>query len=72
MGSCSKEKLPPHGILTVGIVRKVPLTTNSAIHKHHHYGGAVCPSYGLGSMDPPNPMQVTSSEGVSQGPFGWF
>ena len=72
MGSCSKEKLPPRGILTVGIVRTVPLTTNSVIHKHHHYGGAVCPSYGLGSMDPPNPLQVTSSEWVGQGPFGWF
>jgi len=35
-------------------------------HKHHHHGGAVCPSYGVGSMDPPDRTRVTSSEGV-----GW-
>ena len=23
-------------------------------HKHHHHGGAVCPSYGVGSMDTPD------------------
>ena len=39
-------------------------------HKHHHHGGAVCPSYGVGSMDLPNMMQVTSSEGVEQECFG--
>jgi len=40
-------------------------------HKHHHHGGAVCPSYGLGSMDPPNLRRVTSSKGVGQGRLGW-
>ena len=40
-------------------------------HKHHHHGGAVCPSYGVGSMDPPNLRRVTSSKGVGQGRFGW-
>ena len=38
-------------------------------HKHHHHGGAVCPSFGVGSMDPPDRTRVTSSEGVGGG--GW-
>ncbi len=50
----------------VGIVKKVPSTTNTTIHKLHHYGGAVCPSYGVGLMDLPDLMQVTSLEGVGQ------
>jgi len=36
-------------------------------HKHHHHGGAVCPSFGMGSMDPPGRTRVTSSEGVGRG-----
>ena len=36
-------------------------------HKHHHHGGAVCPSFGVGSMDPPDRTRVTSSEGVGRG-----
>jgi hypothetical protein len=36
-------------------------------HKHHQHGGAVCPSYGLGSMDTPDWTRVTSSEGVGRG-----
>jgi hypothetical protein len=35
-------------------------------HKHHHHGGAVCPSYGVGSMDTPDQTRVTSSEGVGR------
>jgi len=35
-------------------------------HKHHHHGGAVCPSYGVGSMDTPDRTRVTSSEGVGR------
>jgi hypothetical protein len=38
-------------------------------HKHHHHGGAVCPSFGVGSMDPPDRTRVTSSKGVERG--GW-
>ena len=38
-------------------------------HKHHHHGGAVCPSFGVGSMDPPDRTHVTSSEEVGRG--GW-
>jgi hypothetical protein len=30
---------------------------------------AVCPSHGMGSMDPPDPTQVTSLKGVGQGQF---
>jgi len=37
--------------------------------QHYHHGGAVCPSYGVGSMDPPDRTRVTSSEGVGRG--GW-
>ena len=36
-------------------------------HKHHHHGGAVCPSYGVGSMDTPDRTRVTSCKGVGRG-----
>jgi len=39
-------------------------------HNNHHHGGAVCPSYGVGSMDTPDQTRVTSSEGVGRG--GWW
>ena len=42
---------------------------NTTIHKHYHHGGAVCHSYGVGSMDPPDRTRRPSSEGVSRG--GW-
>ncbi len=61
----------PHRIPTVRIVQKVPSTTNTIIHKHHHHGGEFHPSYGVGLMDLPNPREVTSSEGVGQGCLGW-
>jgi hypothetical protein len=61
-----QEQNPPHKIPTVGIVQKVPSTTNTTIHKHHRHGGAVFPSYNVGSMDLPNLMVVTSLEGVGQ------
>ena len=64
LGFRQEQKLPLCGIPTVGIVRKVPLTPTQLSHKHHHHGGAVCPSYGVGSMDPLNLMQVTSLKGV--------
>ncbi len=70
-GSSRNKKLPPRRIPTVGIVRKVPPTTNTTINKHHHHAGAIHPSYGLGLMDPPDPTQVTSSKEVSQGRLGW-
>ncbi len=35
-------------------------------HKHLHHGGAICPSYGVGSMDTPDRTRVTSSEGVGR------
>jgi hypothetical protein len=62
-----EQKLLPCSTTTVGIGQKAPSTTNTTIHKHHHHGRAVRPSYGVGSMDPLNPMQVTSSKGVGQG-----
>ncbi len=55
----------------VGIVQKVPSTTNTTIHKHHHHGGAVCPSNDVGSMDPPDLMVVASLEGDGQERFAW-
>jgi len=39
-------------------------------HKHHNHGGAVCPSYGVGSMDTPDQTRVTSFEGVGRGVGG--
>ena len=59
------KKLPPRRIPTVGIVRKVVLSTRTQLtHKHHHRGGAVCPSYGSVSLDTPDRTRATSSEGV--------
>jgi hypothetical protein len=66
-----EQKLPPHRIPTVGIVKKVPSTTNTTIHKDYHHGGAVCPSYDMGSMDPPDLTLVTSLERVGQEHFAW-
>jgi len=63
-GPGGNEKLPPRRIPTVGIVRKVSSTRTQLSHKHHHHGGAVCPSYGVVTLDAPDPTQVTSSEGV--------
>jgi hypothetical protein len=51
----------------VGIVQKVLSPTNTTIHKYHHHGEAVCLTYGVGLMDPPDPTQVTSFKGVGQG-----
>ncbi len=55
----------------VGIVRKIPLNSTQQSHKHLHHGGAVCPSYGVVSMETPDWMLVTSSEGVGQGRLPW-
>jgi hypothetical protein len=38
-------------------------------HKQHHHCGAVCPSYGVVSLDTPDRMRATSSERVGQEPF---
>jgi len=54
----------------VGIVRKVLSTQTQLSHKHHHHGGAVCPSYGVVSLDTPDRTQTTSSKGVGQECFG--
>jgi hypothetical protein len=62
-----EQKRLSHRIPTIEIVQKVPSTTNTTIHKHHHHSRAICHSYGVGSMDLPNPTQVTSSKGVGQG-----
>ena len=35
--------------------------------QHYHHGGAVCPLYGVGSMDPPDWTRVTSSKGFGRG-----
>ena len=59
-----QKKLPPRRIPTVGIVQKSPSTPPHQSHKHHHHGGAVCPSYGVVSMDTPDWTQVTYSKGV--------
>jgi len=44
---------------------KSNVNPNTTIHKYDHHGGAVCPSYGMGSMDTPDRTRVTSSEGVA-------
>ncbi len=67
MGSGGNEKNPPRRTPTVGIVWKVLSTRTQLTHKHHHHGGAVCASYGVVSLDTPDPTRVTSSEGVGRG-----
>ncbi len=66
--------LPPrHGIPNVGIVWEVPPTATKLAHKHHHHGGAICPSYGVGSMDSSDLTQVTSlPKGSGEGPLAGF
>ena len=39
--------------------------------KRYHRGGAVCPYYGVVSVDVPNPTRVTSSEGIGRGQLRW-
>jgi hypothetical protein len=56
----------------VGIVRKVQSTRTQLSHKHHHHGGAVCPSYGVLTMDTPDRTRVTPSEGVGQERFSFL
>jgi hypothetical protein len=51
--------LPLRRIPTVGIVRKVMSTRTQLTHKHHHHGGAVCPSYGVVSLDTPDRTRAT-------------
>jgi hypothetical protein len=46
---------------------KSTVNPNTTIHKYDHHGGAVCPSYGVGSMDPPNRTRRPSSKGVGRG-----
>jgi len=69
MGSGGNKKLPPRRIPMVGIVRKVQSTQTLLSHKQHHHGGDICPSHGILTMDMPNWMQATPSEGVGQERF---
>ena len=70
-GLGGNEKLQPHRIPTVGIVRKVLSTQTLLTHKHHHHGGAVCPSYGVVTLNTPNPTRLISTEGVGRGHMRW-
>jgi len=54
------------------IVQKVPLTPTQLSNKHHHHGGAVCPSYGMGSMDLPGLTQVPLLKGSAKGAYAGF
>jgi hypothetical protein len=71
MGSGGNEKLPPRRFSTVGIVREFRRSPTQPPHKHHQHGGAVCPSYGVVSLDTPDTTRVTSSEGVGRGRIRW-
>ena len=46
---------------------KSTINPNTTIHKHYHHGGAVRPSFGVRSMDPPDQTRITSSKGVRRG-----
>ena len=46
---------------------KSTVNPNTTIHKHYHHGGAVRPSFGVGSMDPPDWTRRPSSEEVWRG-----
>jgi hypothetical protein len=65
------KKLLRRRVPKVGIVRIVPLTPPQQSHKHCHNGGAICPSYGMVSMDTPDRTRVTSWEGVRQRRVDW-
>jgi hypothetical protein len=64
LGFGRKRKIPSHRFPTVGIVWKVLLTRTQLSHKHHHHGGAICPSYGVVSLDTPDRTWATFLEGV--------
>ena len=49
---------------------KSTVNPNTTIHNHYHHGGAVRPSFGMGSMDPPDHTRRPSSEGVGRGDGG--
>jgi hypothetical protein len=68
-GLGGNKRLPPRRIPMVGIVRKVPSTLTQQSHKHHHHGGAVCPSYGVLTMNTPDRRWATPSEVVGQKRF---
>jgi hypothetical protein len=53
MGSGGNEKLPRRRFTTVRMVLKVWSTPTQLSYKLHHSGGAVCPSYGMVSIDTP-------------------
>jgi hypothetical protein len=74
MGSSGNKKLPPCEIPMVGILQKVLLTPTQLSHKQHHHGGAVCPFYGMGSMDvdEPNLTHTTSLKGDGQERLGLY
>ena len=72
LGFGRKQKKPPRRFPTEGIVRKVLLTRTQLSHKHHHHGGAICPSYGVVSLVTTNWTCATSSEGVGHECFGLF
>jgi hypothetical protein len=63
LGFGRKQKIPPRRFPTERIVRKVLLTRTQLSHKHHHHGGAICPSYGVVTC-------ATSLEGVGHECFG--
>jgi hypothetical protein len=67
MGLGGKEKLPPKKVFYCRNSTKSTVNPNTTIHKHYHHGGAVCPSFGVGSMDPPDRTRRPSSEGVGRG-----
>jgi len=48
-------------------ITKSTVNPNTTIHKYDDHGGAVCHSYGVGSMDPPDRTRRPSSEGVGRG-----
>ena len=71
MGSGGNKKLLPRSFSTVDTTRILQASTQQQqLHKHHHHGGAICPFYGVVSMDTPNRTRVTYSNGVGQERLG--
>ena len=46
---------------------KSTVNPNTTVNEHYHHGGAVRPSFGVESMDPPDRTHLPSSEGVGRG-----
>jgi hypothetical protein len=70
MGSGGNENLPPRRFSTVGIVREFRRSLTQPPPQTSSTWCAVCPPYGVVSMDTPDRTRVTYSKGVGRERLG--